>query len=79
MRRRPSWRNFSALRGVSIIPFLDEQFPYVASLARVAKAGFYHVGDVLYTVEERRALYGRGEEIPGIWHEACLTALERLT
>ena len=36
--------------------------PYAGTVARVATVGFYHGGDVLYTLEN----------IPGIWHEVCL-------
>ena len=47
-------------------PVLDEQLPYAGSLARVAKVYFYHGGGVLYTLEN----------IPGLWHEACLAPAE---
>ena len=48
-------------------PVLDEQIPYADKVGRVAKVGFYHGGDVLYWLEN----------IPGIWHEVCLTTAER--
>jgi hypothetical protein len=56
--KRPAWRFHH--------PVLDEQLSYAGSLARVSKIGFYHGGDVLYTLEN----------IPGIWHEVCLAPAE---
>jgi hypothetical protein len=51
---RRTWRYHHALE--------DGQLPYAGGMARVASVGFYHGGDVLYTLEN----------IPGIWHEVCL-------
>ena len=51
---RRTWRYHHALE--------DVQMPYAGTVARVATVGFYHGGDVLYTLEN----------IPGIWHEVCL-------
>jgi hypothetical protein len=53
---RQSWRHHH--------PLEDEQMAYAGSAAQVAKVGFYHGGDVLYTLED----------VPGIWHEGCLMA-----
>jgi hypothetical protein len=39
-----------------------EQLPYADSVVVVASVGFYHGGDVLYSLEG----------VPGTWHEACL-------
>lgn len=39
-----------------------EQLEYAGECAIVTSVGFYHGGDVLYNLNE----------IPGIWHEACL-------
>ena len=43
-------------------PLQEGQLPYAGAVSRVASVGFYHGGDVLYTLEK----------IPGIWHEICL-------
>lgn len=43
-----------------------EQLDYHDRIAKVEDAGVYHGGDELY----------RLEEIPGIWHEQCLLAIE---
>jgi hypothetical protein len=51
---RLTWRYHHALA--------EAQLPFAGSVARVATVGFYHGGDVLYTLED----------IPGIWHEVCL-------
>jgi hypothetical protein len=51
---RRTWRYHHAVQ--------DPQMPYAGSVARVAWVGFYHGGDVLYTLEN----------VPGIWHECCL-------
>jgi hypothetical protein len=51
---RRTWRYHHALQ--------DVQMPYAGARARVATVGFYHGGDVLYTLDN----------VPGIWHEACL-------
>jgi hypothetical protein len=51
---RRTWRYHHALQ--------DAQMPYAGAVARVATVGFYHGGDVLYTLEN----------VPGIWHEVCL-------
>jgi len=41
-----------------------EQLDYGGRTARVRRVSVYHGGDELYELEE----------IPGIWHEVCLTA-----
>jgi hypothetical protein len=43
-------------------PLETEQLGYAGRDATVASVGFYHGGDVLYTLSG----------IPGIWHERCL-------
>ena len=43
-------------------PLEAEQVGYAARAAKVVTIGFYHGGDVLYTLEG----------IPGIWHQQCL-------
>lgn len=45
-------------------PLHHSQLKYAGCVAKVARVMFYHGGDVLYE------LFG----IPGIWHEACLSA-----
>lgn len=45
----------------------DNQLDYAAKEARVASVGFFHGGDELYELEG----------VPGVWHEACLTAVTR--
>jgi hypothetical protein len=45
-----------------------EQLEFAGSSGRVISIGFYHGGDVLYTLEN----------IPGIWHESCVTAATQL-
>jgi diadenosine tetraphosphatase ApaH/serine/threonine PP2A family protein phosphatase len=44
-------------------PLASEQLAYAGSASRVESVGFYHGGDVLYSLKG----------IPGIWHESCLT------
>lgn len=39
-----------------------EQLEYAGATAKAIEASFYHGGDVLYKLEN----------VPGIWHEACL-------
>ena len=46
-------------------PLEKLQLTYASRQGIVATVGFYHGGDVLYTLES----------IPGIWHEACLELL----
>ena len=46
-------------------PLAAEQLGFAGRDAEIASVGFYHGGDVLYT------LVG----IPGIWHERCLEAV----
>lgn len=46
-------------------PLAVEQLEWAGRRAVVAQVGFYHGGDPLYEL--------RG--VPGIWHEACLTAI----
>jgi len=45
-------------------PLRVEQLSFAGSESQVTSVSFYHGGDELYEL--------RG--IPGIWHEACLTA-----
>lgn len=44
-------------------PLAPKQLAFAGSHARIASAGFYHGGDVLYALEG----------VPGVWHESCLT------
>ena len=41
---------------------LPEQMAYAGQVAKVEKVGYYHGGDVLYSLEK----------IPGLWLEKCL-------
>jgi hypothetical protein len=43
-------------------PLLEEQFEFADKVFGVEKVGFYHGGDVLYTLSGAS----------GIWHEQCL-------
>jgi hypothetical protein len=43
-------------------PLDESQFDFADRIATVAKVGFYHGGDELYSLKG----------IPGIWHERCL-------
>ena len=43
-------------------PLSPEQLAFADKPARVAQVGYYHGGDVLYTLED----------VPGVWHEVCL-------
>ncbi len=43
-------------------PLEDVQIAFAGQLTAVATVGYYHGGDVLYTLDG----------VPGIWHEACL-------
>jgi hypothetical protein len=45
-------------------PLQMEQLEYAGKSSRVKTVGFYHGGDVIYSLED----------IPGIWHEICLRA-----
>jgi hypothetical protein len=47
-------------------PLQEAQLPFAGAVAKVARVGFYHGGDVLYTLEN----------VPGVWHEACLSAAD---
>ena len=44
-------------------PLTPEQLAWAGRPATVAEVGFYHGGDVLYSLGG----------VPGIWHEQCLT------
>jgi hypothetical protein len=44
-------------------PLSVEQLEYAGREAKVIAIGYYHGGDVLYTLEG----------VPGIWNEECLT------
>ena len=43
-------------------PLKSKQLASAGKEGRVAEVGFYHGGDVLYTIDG----------MPGIWHERCL-------
>jgi hypothetical protein len=43
-------------------PLNDGQLAHAGKKARVVSIGFYHGGDVLYSLEGA----------PGVWHEECL-------
>jgi len=45
-----------------------EMFPFAGREAKVVQVGYYHGGDVLYTLDG----------IPGTWHEQCLEETESL-
>jgi hypothetical protein len=44
-----------------------EQLRFADKIGKVKSVGFYHGGDELYELKG----------VPGIWHEACLTAVKR--
>jgi hypothetical protein len=43
-------------------PLSVEQLDFAGREAKVATVGYYHGGDVLYTLDG----------LPGVWHERCL-------
>lgn len=45
-------------------PLAEEQLGYADRSVTVAAIGYYHDGDVLYTLTD----------VPGIWHERCLAS-----
>jgi hypothetical protein len=45
-------------------PLEKQQLDSAGAIAKIKTVGFYHGGDVLYTLKE----------LPGIWHEECLSA-----
>jgi hypothetical protein len=47
----------------------DEQLGFAGRSTRIASVGFYHGGDVLYTLDD----------VPGIWHEVCVHAVDDST
>jgi len=47
-------------------PLAEEQLDFAGRIATVAAVGFYHGGDVLYTLKD----------IPGIWHEGCIESAD---
>jgi hypothetical protein len=47
-------------------PLEPEQLSFAGRVTAVATVGFYHGGDVLYTLDG----------IPGIWHEGCVYAVD---
>jgi hypothetical protein len=55
-RFRREWRLHNPL-GPAQLDFADRE-------ATVAEVGFYHGGDVLYTLSG----------VPGVWHEHCLSS-----
>jgi len=46
-------------------PLTAEQVSFADREAVVKQVGFYHGGDPLYSLEE----------IPGVWHEECLSSI----
>jgi hypothetical protein len=46
-------------------PLSDAQLSYADKTAKVVKSSMYHGGDILYELED----------VPGIWHQICLSAL----
>jgi hypothetical protein len=48
-------------------PLKAEQLPFAGKVAIVSRVGFYHGGDPLYMLDE----------VPGVWHEQCLTSADR--
>ena len=49
-------------------PLEPDQVQYAGRVARVTNVSFYHGGDQLYELLE----------VPGIWHEQCLSLEESL-
>lgn len=49
-------------------PLQSDQIPYADRTAIVTNVMFYHGGDELYELAD----------VPGIWHEECLTAQDSL-
>lgn len=47
-------------------PLAEEQLAFADRETVVAEIGFYHGGDVIYTLRD----------VPGVWHEACLVGIE---
>jgi RNAse (barnase) inhibitor barstar len=47
-------------------PLEPEQLTFAGRVATVSAVGYYHGGDELYELGE----------VPGVWHEACLDAVE---
>ena len=47
-------------------PLQSEQVGYSDRVTEVESVGFYHGGDVLYTLRS----------VPGIWHEQCLASYD---
>jgi hypothetical protein len=50
-------------------PLEKDQLAFAGRTAKIATVAFYHGGDVLYTLDE----------VPGIWHEECVLALDHST
>ncbi|HTL79246.1 MAG TPA: hypothetical protein VL136_07540 [Candidatus Babeliales bacterium] len=50
-------------------PLEPKQLDFAGRSARVTSVGFYHGGDVLYTLDG----------IPGIWYEECVHAQDNST
>lgn len=46
-------------------PLSGEQLGYAGHTATIKDVGFYHGGDVIYVLAD----------IPGVWHESCLSSL----
>lgn len=47
-------------------PLQEEQLGFAEHQAEVVSVGYYHGGDVLYWLRD----------IPGVWHEQCLSGKE---
>lgn len=50
-------------------PLQHEQLEFASRYGEVISVGYYHGGDVLYWLKD----------IPGVWHESCLRAIEEDT
>jgi len=50
-------------------PLQPEQLEFADRVCTVARTGIYHGGDELYSLDD----------IPGIWHECCLHAVDEAT
>jgi hypothetical protein len=55
---RAKWRHHN--------PLTPEQLAFAGREALVKDIGYYHGGDVLYTLED----------VSGVWHEACLVSAD---
>jgi len=46
-------------------PLTPDQLQFAGATTQITKVGFYHGDDELYELRD----------VPGIWHEACLSAV----